>query len=69
MSQYADTSWIETEADVIEYIETGDDNVETDPEELDRLFEIVYGRRPDREEHELNQVWDLICSGAYRGES
>lgn len=66
MSQYVDTTWIKDETDLVEYIETGDDNNETDPEELDRLFELVYGRKPNASEYEFHQVWDLICSGADR---
>lgn len=62
MSQYADTNWVKTEDDVREYIETGDDNVPTTPEELERLFAVVYDRTPDANDRQ-DGLWPLICAG------
>lgn len=58
---YADTSWIQTADDVEQYVREGDDNVPTEPSELDRLFRLIYERQPDDEDRQ-NNLWSLICT-------
>jgi hypothetical protein len=57
-----DTTWITDEDALREYIEQGDDNDTVAPEELDRLFALVYGRKPDDKDREEG-LWSHICAG------
>jgi len=68
MTQYADTTWVRTEDDVREYIETGREDVATEPAELERLFALVYGVQPDDKDRE-DSLWSLICAGVSHGNS
>lgn len=48
-------------AEVREYVESHSDEDTLDPEELERMFVLAYGRTPDDDDRH-NGLWSLICA-------
>jgi hypothetical protein len=53
--------------EVKDFVESYGDNDKIDEDDLERIFELAYGRKADDEDRELG-LWSLICASKASGQ-